>query len=119
MATFTTRQTAHRPGARDAGRAWLALATVPVAIALAFGVGEGLSALAGYPPGGDATPPWWVMVGAATPALIVAAVPAVVARRLAGRAAAAGDRRGLIPARIAVAGTSLFILTNLVAAIWG
>ena len=119
MATLITPHATHRPGAHDVRNAWLALMTVPVAIVGAFVVGEGLTALLGYSPHGESAPPWWVIIIAATPALTVSVIPAAAALRFARRAAAERDRRGLIPAGIAVALTGLFILTNLVAAIWG
>lgn len=120
MATFTTRHSARRPGARDVRHAWFALATFPVALAGALVVGEGLSSLLGYTPGDDAAAPWWVIATASVPALLIAAAPAVAATWFAQRAAAAAkDRRGWIPAAIGLGATGLFILTNILAAIFG
>lgn len=96
------------------GAWWSLLGFVP-SFALAFAVGEGLVAAFGYPVGEPA--PWWVAVTATVPALVVFALPAVAAVLLARRAARLGDRRGRVPAALAVAVASGFVLLNGLAAL--
>lgn len=99
--------------AADVRRAWLALLAVPLAFLAAFGVGEGLIALLGYPVGGE-RPPFWAGALATVPALAVFALPAVLGTKFARRAARAGDARGWWPAGIAIALAVAFAVLNVV-----
>ena len=108
-----------RPDTPDLRRAWLSLLGYPLSFLAAFGVGEGLASLFGYPPGQDARPPVWVMLAAVVPALVVFAVPGILAWVFGRRAVAAGDRRGNVPALIGVAIAVGFGLLNALAALVG
>lgn len=115
-----------RPGQSDTAppssalvtKAWLSLLLLPVALALAFLVGEGLVSLLGYEVGAGGAP-WWVAVVATVPALLVFWVPGVLATHFARAARARGDRRGLFPAGIALAVCTAFTLMNLLAPLLG
>lgn len=97
----------------------MAFGLLPLAFGGAFLVGEGLSALLGYPPGGNDPAPWWVIVLSTLPAFAVFAIPAIVATHFARRAAANGDARGKRPARILQVVTAAFVLMNLLAPLVG
>ncbi|MDT0183545.1 hypothetical protein Q9S36_25480 [Microbacterium sp. ARD31] len=101
----------------DVRRAWWSLLGFVPTFGLAFAVGEGLATALGHPPGGDEAASWWVMVVAGVPALLVFVLPAVVAVHFARRADRAGDRRGRLPATIAVAVAAGFVLLNLASAV--
>jgi hypothetical protein len=77
-------------------RAWISLASIPVAFVLAFAVGEGLYALLGYAPE-DATEPLWVALVAGLPAIALFLVPCAAAVWFGTRARAEGHRVALIP----------------------
>src|SRR6476661_176152 len=77
-------------------RAWIAVASIPVAFVVAFAVGEGLYALLGYKPE-DATEPLWVMLVAAVPAIVLFLVPCVAAVWYGNRARAQGRHAALLP----------------------
>lgn len=106
-------------GARHVRRAWLSLALLPVGLVGAFAVGEGLVTLLGAEPHGDEVPPLWVALVAFTPAFAVFAVPAVLAWHQARLGAAAGDRRGVVPAVVATVVMAWFLLTNAVSYVVG
>jgi hypothetical protein len=93
------------------GRAWIAVALIPVFFILTFAVGEVLYSLMGYPPG-DAGIPLWVDLVATIPAMAVFLVPCAAAVLYGRRANSFGDRRGLVPLCIgALAGLGLLILS--------
>ena len=77
-------------------RAWIAVATIPVAFIVAFAVGEGLYALLGYKPE-DATEPSWVALVAGVPAIVLFLVPCVAAVRYGNRARVEGHRAAVVP----------------------
>ena len=77
-------------------RAWIAVATIPVAFIVAFAVGEGLYALLGYKPE-DATEPFWVALVAGVPAIVLFLVPCVAAVRYGNRARVEGHRAAVVP----------------------
>lgn len=77
-------------------RAWIAIATIPVAFIVAFVVGEGLYALLGYKPE-DATEPLWVALVAGVPAIVLFLVPCVAAVRYGNRARVEGHRAAVVP----------------------
>ena len=111
----------------DVRRAWWSLLGFVPSFGLAFAersgiridvaVGEGLATALGHPPGGDEAASWWVMLVAGVPALLVFVLPAVVAVHFARRADRAGDRRGRLPATIAVVVAAGFVLLNLASAV--
>ncbi len=101
----------------DVRRAWWSLLGFVPTFGLAFAVGEGLAAALGHPPGGDEAASWWVMVVAGVPALLVFVLPAVAAVHFARRADRLGDRRGRLPAAVAVAVAAAFVLLNLASAV--
>lgn len=93
------------------GRAWTAVALVPVFFFLAFAVGEGMYALMGYKPE-NADAPVWVDVVALIPVLVVVLIPCAAAVLFGRRASRGGDRRGVFPLVIGViAGVGLLVLT--------
>jgi hypothetical protein len=100
----------------DVRKAWLTLLLgIPVAFFLAFGVGEGLLSALGYDPADPLNrPPFWAGAISTIPALLVFAAPAFLATRFARRAAGAGDRRGWLPAGIAIALAVAFVVLNTV-----
>lgn len=104
-------------GQADVGRAWASLLLYPFALAAAFGVGEGLASLLGYPAGGDEQAPVWVMLAASVPALAVFALPAVLAVVFARRAARAGNPRGRTPMVVALVVAGTFIALNVVSGV--
>ncbi|MGO0575177.1 hypothetical protein [Ornithinimicrobium panacihumi] len=95
----------------DVRNAWMALLLVPLAIAGAFLVGEGLIAALSWP-GDGARPPLWAILAATLPALAVFSVPALVSTWFARRVSHDGDRRGWVPAGLLIGATVLFVLTN-------
>lgn len=111
----TARSTGRSPWTR---RAWLCLLLLPIALAAAFFVGEGLFSSIDAPVG-DSAPPLWTMFVAAGSAMLVAAVPAALAVWFALKGAAVGDRGGWLPAWILVGVTAVFVLLNLAAALFG
>ncbi len=78
------------------GRAWVAVALVPVFFLLAFALGYVLYDLFGYKPENDDAPIWVDLV-CTIPILAVSLVPCVGAVLFGRRAARTGDRRGLFP----------------------
>jgi hypothetical protein len=112
-----TRTPAPVAGQADVGRAWASLLLYPFTFAAAFGIGEGLASVLGYPAGGDEQAPVWVMLTASIPALVVFAVPAVLATVFARRAQRAGNPRGRTPMVIALAVAGAFITLNVVSGI--
>ncbi|HEV7204151.1 MAG TPA: hypothetical protein VGN18_06040 [Jatrophihabitans sp.] len=93
------------------GRAWTAVALVPVFFLIAFAVGEIMYAVLGYQPE-NADAPTWAVVVALGPTLVVALTPCLAAMLFGHRATRAGDRRGLVPLALgAIAGTAILVLT--------
>lgn len=93
------------------GRAWTAVALVPVFFFIGFAVGEGLYALLGYKPE-DADAPLWVNLVALAPVVVVVLIPCVAAVFFGRRTTKSGDRRGMVPLVLgAVAGVGLLVLT--------
>jgi len=86
----------------------------PLSFLGAFGVGEGLASLFGYPTGGSDDVPLWVMIAAAGPALLVFAAPALLAVVFAKRAERMGNPSGRTPMWIAVGLATVFVLLNVV-----
>src|SRR6476620_4677305 len=93
-------------------RAWIAVASIPVAFIAAFAVGEGLYALLGYRPE-DATEPLWVALAAGVPALVLFLVPCAAAVWYGSRARAEGHRVALLPLVLgAVLGLWMLVMTT-------
>jgi hypothetical protein len=93
------------------GRAWTAVALVPVFFFIAFALGEGLYALMGYKPE-NADAPLWVTLAVLTPVVAVVLFPCAAAVFFGGRAYKGGDRRGRLPLMIGlIAGVGLLVLT--------
>lgn len=100
------------PAARAYRLAWWSLALYPVSFAAAFVIGEGLASLLGYPSGDGPTPPFWVMLTAATPAVLVFVVPGALAVLLSRRARALGRPGRSAPAIIGVTVAAAFVAQN-------
>jgi hypothetical protein len=93
------------------GRAWIAVALIPVVFILSFAVAQVLYSLMGYVPE-EAGIPLWVDLVATIPAIAAFLVPCAAAVLYGRRAKGVGDRRGLIPLGIgALAGLWLLILS--------
>lgn len=92
----------------DVRDAWLALLLFPIAVLGFFLVEDGLVSALGHHAG--TTTPFWVSAAAFVPALVAFVVPVHVATVFAKRAAAAGDPRGWVPARVLVAVTLVFVV---------
>ena len=102
---------------RDLRWAWLSLLGFIPSFFAAFGVGEGLASLMGFPPGAGAAPApaLWQMAVTTIPALIVFAIPAFIAWHFGRRAVRAGARRGWLPAALGTAIAVGFAALNVVA----
>jgi hypothetical protein len=120
MSTTTTRRPV-REGSdhHDVRNAWLSMLLLPVALAGAFVVGEGLASLLGHPVGGAEEPPLWSVLVASVPAMLVFFVPAAVSAWFARRAAHRGDRRGWVPAGILTVAAVAFVVINVAAYVAG
>jgi hypothetical protein len=93
------------------GRAWIAVALVPVFFFIAFAVGEGMYALMGYKPE-NADAPVLVVLVALIPVVAVVLIPCVAAVLFGRRANKGGDSRGILPLVIgAIAGVGVLVLT--------
>lgn len=97
--------------ARDRRRAWMSLLLYPVALVLAFLIGEGSAALLGYDGGEEV--PWYVPVVAGVPAVLLFVVPGLLALRFGRRAMRGGDPRGLAPVVVGTVVAVAFVGTNL------
>lgn len=102
---------APRDSASWLGRAWTAVALMPVFFFVAFAVGEGLYALLGYQPE-NADAPAWVVLVALAPTVAVVLIPCVAAVLFGNRAKKGCDGRGVVPIVIGViAGVGWLVLT--------
>ncbi len=110
-ATQGERPTETSPAGVWLGRAWIAVALIPVFFMLAFGVAQVLYSLMGYLPE-NAGIPLWVDLVATIPAIAVFLVPCSATVLYGGRANNVGDRRGLVPLCIgALTGLGFLILS--------
>ncbi|HUX71606.1 MAG TPA: hypothetical protein VMV41_13905 [Cellulomonadaceae bacterium] len=93
------------------GRAWTAVALIPVFFFVAFALGYVLYDVLGYlPENNDA--PFWVNLVATIPTLAVFLIPCVAAVVLGSRVVRSGDRRGVVPLAVgSVAGGWLAIVS--------
>jgi hypothetical protein len=114
--TATNHEDRHGESSRSeswVGRAWAAVALIPVFFVVAFALGYVLYDLFGYKPENDDAP-FWVDLVCTIAILGVSLVPCVAAVHLGRRAAGSGDRRGLLPLGVgALAGLGLTILSVL------
>jgi len=91
------------------GRAWVAIALIPVFFVVAIAAGEGTISGLGYPVGGDY--PWWVSLLSDLAAVAVVLVPCVAAVIFGAKAKRVGARRALIPIVIgALVGVAWLVL---------
>ena len=110
-ATQGERPTLTSPAGVWLGRAWIAVALIPVFFIFAFAVGQVLYSLMGYLPE-NAGIPLWVDLVATIPTMAVFLVPCAAAVLYGRRVNSLGDRRGLVPLSIgALAGLGLTILS--------
>ena len=109
-ATQGQRPTQTPPAGVWLGRAWIAVALVPVFFIVGFAVAEVLYSLMGYLPG-NAGIPLWVDLVATIPTVAVWLVPCAAAVLYGRRANSLGDRRAVVPLCIgALAGLGLLLL---------
>lgn len=117
----TTQPTAEqRTTGRDVRAAWLCFLLLPGALLFAFQaaflgyflVSEGLLPLLGQSVEGSDLPQWADAI-AAIPTVVVLALPAMLSSWFARKAAAAGDRRGWLPAGILIAVPVLVVVVNI------
>jgi len=103
-------KTSH-PTGRSLGRAWIAVALIPVFFFISFALSYALYDLFGYAPENNDAP-LWVDVVVAAVGVAIFLVPCIAATIYGRRAAIAGDRRGLVPLVVgAVAAVALTALT--------
>lgn len=94
------------------GRAWIAVALIPVFFFLAFALGYVLYDLLGYKPENDDAP-FWADLVATLPVIAISLAPCTAAVIYGRRSNGLGDRRGLVPLVIgALAGLALAILST-------
>jgi hypothetical protein len=93
-------------------RAWWSLAFLPIALAGAFLVGEGLIAWLGY--ADVSSPPVWAVAVAAGPALLLVMAPGLVSLAFARRARRLGHPNAMAPALVGLVVSGVFVLLNLV-----
>lgn len=106
-------------GSHTLRNAWIWVASLPVAFAVAMVTGEGLITAMGYESGGDTPVPIWPALGVGVPVMLIVLVPSYLAYRTGMKARHEGDGRGIIPAVIAGSLGLLFLLTNLVPLFFG
>ena len=89
------------------GRAWIAVASIPVFFFIAFAMGYALYDLLGYKAENDDAP-FWADLAASLPVIAISLAPCTAAVIYGRRANSVGDRRGLLPLVIgALAGLGL------------
>jgi hypothetical protein len=99
------------PPDRRLGRAWIAVASIPVFFFVSFAFSYFLYDLFGYKPENNDAP-LWVDVVVAVVGLVIFLVPCVAAVVYGRQVVRGGDRRGLVPIFLAVgAGGALAVLT--------
>ena len=92
------------------GRAWAAVALIPVGFFIAFALGYLLYDLFGY--AAVSTAPLWVDLVVALIILVVALIPCAAAVLFGRRATDSNDRRGFLPLGLgAIAGLAFSTLT--------
>lgn len=97
------------------GRAWTAVAGIPLFFVLAFALGEGLYSLLGYATGTSG--PLWVQVVVGLPTLALFELPCVAGVRWALRARRLGDRRAWLPLGIAAGVGGWFLIITVVSTV--
>lgn len=106
----TTRSEGPR---RDLRKAWIAVALIPVAFAVAMVLGEVAIGALGYPTGGQ-TPPAGLRAAVGIPATLLLLAPGVIAGIYGLRARKAGEPRGLVPGVIGIAVAGILLLQSVV-----
>lgn len=98
-------------GYSPAGRAWTAVALIPVFFFVGFAVGEALYAVLGYKPENDDAPLWIDLIVSLL-VLTTTLAPCVGAVVYGRRASRSGRHNAWIPVTVgALAGTALVVLT--------
>lgn len=111
-ATQGERPTQSPPAGFWLGRAWMAVALIPVFFLISFAAAQVLYSLMGYQPE-NAGIPLWVDLVATIPAIALFLIPCVAAVLYGRRVNSASDRRGLVPLCIgALAGLGFLILST-------
>ena len=94
------------------GRAWIAVALIPVSLLISFALSYVLYDLFGYKPENN-NAPLWVDLVVSVVAVAVFLVPCIAAIAYGRRADRGGDRRGLVPLGLGtVAGLAVIVLTT-------
>jgi uncharacterized membrane protein len=104
---------------RDQRKAWVAVASLPVALVLAMFVGEGLIGALGYQSGGDEPVPVGPALLAGIPALLILIAPGVAAVHYGHRAYRAGRKDAKVPAWIGGVAAVVVVAQNLLAFLVG
>jgi hypothetical protein len=97
---------------RDLRNAWIAVALIPVAFAVAIVLGEVVIGALGYPAGRE-TPPVGLRAAVGIPATLLLVAPGVIAGIYGLRARRAGEPRGLVPGVIGIAVAAIFLLQSI------
>jgi hypothetical protein len=104
---------------RELRRAWVAVASLPVAMVLAMVVGEGLISALGYQSGGEQSVPVGPALLAGVPALLILITPGVAAVYYGCRASRAGRSEAKVPAWIGGGAAVVVVAQNLLAFLVG
>ena len=104
---------------RDLRRAWVAVALLPVALALAMVVGEGLISALGYQSGSQEPVPAGPALLASVPALLILIAPGLAAVHYGRRAYRAGRRDANMPAWIGGVAAVVVVAQNVLAFLLG
>jgi hypothetical protein len=113
MSTNQLERPTQTPNAapRWLGRAWIAVALIPVFFLVSFALSYVLYDVFGYAPENNDAP-LWVDLVVAIIGVAIFLVPCIAAMIYGRRAARGGDRRGLVALGLgAVAGAALIVLT--------
>lgn len=104
---------------RELRKAWVAVASLPMAMVLAMVVGEGLSSALGYQSGAEQPVPVGPALLAGVPALLILITPGVAAVYYGRRASRAGRRGAKVPAWIGGVAAVVVVAQNLLAFLVG
>lgn len=97
---------------RDLRKAWIAVALIPVAFAVAMVLGEVVIAALGYPAGGQ-TPPAGLRAAVGIPATLLLIAPGGIAGIYGLRARRAGEPRGIVPGVTGIAVAGMLLLQSI------
>lgn len=95
------------------GWAWVCVGLIPVALAIAMVVSDGILTLLGYETGDPTKAPLGPAILAGLPALLVMLSPGVLAVWLGSRALDDGDDRAIVPLSIGAVATLGMLLLGL------